>query len=213
MFANQAPTSAADLAALTLDHLDDIARELRRENDDGFRAFWTEAQPNKPKKENSCRDALLARLRARLHPLGIDCQPEGDYANDKRADISLSYRTEFELPIEIKRDSNESLWAALRSQLIAQYSIAPRADEHGIYLVLWFDGKDMPRTMNGGKKPCSPEELKNCLEAQLTPIEQQRIFVRVLDVSWPARELKPNHSDKGTMQTAGKRASQTHGGN
>lgn len=207
VFANQAPTSAADLAALTLDHLDDIARELRQENDDGFRAFWTEAQINKPKKENSCRDALLARLRVRLHPLGIDCQPEGDYANDKRADIRLSYRTEFELPIEIKRDSNESLWTALRSQLIAQYSIAPRTDEHGIYLVLWFDGKDMPRTMNGGKKPCSPEELKNCLEAQLTPIEQQRIFVRVLDVSWPARELKPNHSGKGTMQTAEKRTS------
>lgn len=214
VFANQAPTSAADLAALTLDHLDDIARELH-ENDDGFRAFWTEAQPNKPKKENSCRDALLARLRARLHPLRIDCQPEVDYANDKRADIRLSYRTEFELPIEIKRDSNASLWTALRSQLIAQYSIAPKADGHGIYLVLWFDGKDMPRTMNGGKKPCSPEELKNCLEAQLTPIEQRRIFVRVLDVSWSAGELKPNHSDKGTMQTAGKRASQTqpHGGN
>lgn len=214
VFANQAPTSAADLAALTLDHLDDIARELRQENDDGFRAFWTEAQINKPKKENSCRDALLARLRVRLHPLGIDCQPELDYANDKRADIRLSYHTEFELPIEIKRDSNASLWTALRSQLIAQYSIAPRADGHGIYLVLWFDGKNMPRTTNGGKKPCSPEELKNCLEAQLTPIEQQRIFVRVLDVSWPAGELKSNHSDKGTMQTAGKRASQTkpHGG-
>ncbi len=214
VFTNQAPTSAADLAALALDHLDDIARELRQENDDGFRAFWTEAQPNKPKKENSCRDALLARLRARLHPLGIDCQPEGDYANDKRADIRLSYRTEFELPIEIKRDSNASLWTALRSQLIAQYSIAPRADGHGIYLVLWFDGKDMPRTTDGGKKPCSPEELKIRLEAQLNPIEQQRIFIRVLDVSWPAGEFKPNHSDKGTMQTAGKRASQTkpHGG-
>lgn len=213
VFANQAPTSATDLAALTLDHLDDIARELHK-NDDGFRAFWTEAQPNKPKKENSCRDALLARLRARLHPLRIDCEPEVDYANDKRADIRLSYHTEFELPIEIKRDSNASLWTALRSQLIAQYSIAPRADGHGIYLVLWFDGKDMPRTTDGGKKPCSPEELKNCLEAQLTPIEQRRIFVRVLDVSWPVGELKPNHSDKETMQTAGKRASQTkpHGG-
>lgn len=185
VLANQAPTSAADLAALTLDHLDDIARELRQENDDGFRAFWTETQPNKPKKENSCRDVLLPRLRARLHPLGIDCQPEVDYANDKRADIRLSYRTEFELPIEIKRDSNESLWTALRNQLIDQYVIAPKTGGHGIYLVLWFDGKKIPRTTDGRKKPLSPEELKTFLEAQLGPIERQRIFVRVLDVSWP----------------------------
>jgi len=216
VFTNQAPISAADLAALALDHLDDIAEELRQENDDGFRAFWNveKKQPTSQREENLCRDTLLTRLWARLKPLGIDCQPEVDYANDKRADIRLSYHTEFELPIEIKRDSNASLWTALRSQLIAQYSIAPRADGHGIYLVLWFDGKDMPRATDGGKKPCSPEELKNCLEAQLTPIEQQRIFIRVLDVSWPARDLKSNHSDKGTMQTAGKRASQTkpHGG-
>lgn len=216
VLANQAPTSAADLAALALDHLDDIAKELRQENDDGFRAFWNveKKQPTSQREENLCRDTLLTRLWARLKPLGIDCQPEVDYANDKRADIRLSYHTEFELPIEIKRDSNASLWTALRSQLIAQYSIAPRADGHGIYLVLWFDGKDMPRTTDGGKKPCSPEELKIRLEAQLNPIEQQRIFIRVLDVSWPAGELKSNHSDKGTMQTAGKRASQTkpHGG-
>lgn len=100
VLANQAPASTADLATLVLDHLDDIAREVHRENDDGFRAFWTETRLNKPKKENSCRDALLPRLRARLNPLGIDCQPEGDYANDKRADMRVSYRTDFEVPIE-----------------------------------------------------------------------------------------------------------------
>ncbi|MEE4378407.1 MAG: hypothetical protein V2J55_12990, partial [Candidatus Competibacteraceae bacterium] len=101
VLANQAPTSVADLAALTLDHLDDIARELRQENDDGFRAFWNVETKKEPtqREENFCRDALLTRLRARLTPMSIDCQPEGDYANDKRADIRLSYRTEFELPI------------------------------------------------------------------------------------------------------------------
>jgi hypothetical protein len=193
ILANQAPVSAADLAALALDHLDDIARAIRQDNDDGFRAFWTETQPNKPKKENSCRDALLTRLQARLTPLDIDCQSEGNYSNDKRADIRLSYHAEFELPIEIKRDSNESLWEALQNQLIDQYAIAPRADGHGIYLVLWFGGEGMPRPTDGGKKPRSPEELKTRLEAQLSPIERQRIFVRVLDVSWPvarAREKK-----------------------
>lgn len=185
VLASGSPTSAADLTALALHHLDDIAITLRNDNDDGFRAFWNieNKQPTGQREENLCRDALLTRLRASLVPLGVDCQPEVDYANDKRADLRLSYRTEFELPIEIKRDSNPTLWSALRTQLIGQY--APQADDYGIYLVLWFGGDSMPRTTDGGKKPRSPEELRARLEAQLDPSERQRIFIHVLDVSWP----------------------------
>lgn len=190
VLANQAPTSAADLAALTLDHLDDIAREISQDNDDGFRAFWNvwieeRQQKIAAREENYCRDALLTRLRPRLEPRGIDSQPEGDYANDKRADLRLSYRTEFELPIEIKRDRNSSLWSALHTQLIGQYARSPRASGHGIYLVLWFGGEAMPGATDGAKKPQSPGELQARLEAQVDPMERQRIFVRVLDVSWP----------------------------
>lgn len=187
VLASSSPTSAADLTALALHYLDDIAIGLRNDNDDGFRAFWNieNKQPTGQREENLCRDALLTRLRARLAPLAVDCQPEGDYANDKRADLRLSYRTEFELPIEIKRDSNPTLWGALRTQLIGQYAIAPQADGYGIYLVLWFGGDRMPRTTDGGKKPRSPEELRARLEAQLDPSERQHIFIRVLDVSWP----------------------------
>ena len=194
VLANQAPASAADLMALALDHLDDIARELRQENDDGFRAFWNveRKQPTSQREENLCRDVLLPRLRTRFHPLGIDCQPEGDYANDKRADIRLSYRTEFELPIEIKRDSNDSLWSALRNQLIDQYTIASRADGYGIYIVLWFGRGGIPNTADGKEKPQSPEELKTRLEEQLSVAEGQRVFIRVLDASWPdsAKRIK-----------------------
>ena len=187
ILANQAPASIADLAALALDVLDDIARDIRQENDDGFRAFWNvvNKQRTGQREENLCRDTLLTRLRARLDPLGIDCQPEGDYANDKRADLRLSYRTRFSLPIEIKRDSNDTLWRALRDQLIGQYAIEPRAYGYGIYLVLWFGEKGMPRATDGDKMPRSADELRNRLEAQLDPLERQRIFVRVLDVSWP----------------------------
>lgn len=191
ILANQAPASIADLAALALDVLDDIARDIRQDNDDGFRGFWnvwTEKNEQKkaPREENYCRDALIPRLRARFDPLGVSCQPEKDHANDKRADLSLSYLAKFELPIEIKRDSNkESLWSGLRNQLIEQYATAPRAFGYGIYLVLWFGGDGMPRATDGGKKPRSPEELRTRLEAQLDPLERRRIFVRVLDVSWP----------------------------
>ncbi|MBL8424327.1 MAG: hypothetical protein JNK06_12670 [Candidatus Accumulibacter phosphatis] len=187
ILANGAPTSVADLAALALDLLDSIAVDIRCDNDDGFRAFWSEGRPeNRPKPENSYRDALLTRLRTRLSPLAVVCEPESDRANDKRADLLLSYRAEFELPIEIKRDSNRSLWTALRDQLARQYAVAPRSEGYGIYLVLWFGGKQVPPHTDGGEKPRSADELRGRLEAMLDPLERQRLFVRVLDVTWPA---------------------------
>ena len=128
---------------------------------------------------------MLTRLRSHLAPFGVDCQPEVDCANDKRADIKLSYRNEFELPIEIKRDDNRELWTALRSQLMGQYTSSPKASGYGIYLVLWFGNNDLPPAKDGGKKPTSPGNLQARLEAQLDPEERRRIFVRVLDVRWP----------------------------
>lgn len=189
VLANREPANVADLAALTLDFLDHIAYGIRHDNDDGFRAFWNveSRKPTGKREENLCRDTLLTRLRNcfALGPFGVDCQPEGDYANDKRADIRLSYRNEFELPIEIKRDDNRELWGAARTQLMAQYASATKASGYGVYLVLWFGGDDLPATRDGGKKPVSSEELRSRLETLLDPEERRRIFIRVLDVSWP----------------------------
>lgn len=192
VLANQAPTSAADLAALALDVLDEIAINIRRDNDDGFHAFWnvwTEGTERKQRRsrreENLCRDALLTRLHSQLKLHGISCQPEVDHANDKRADLCLFFGNCIELPIEIKRDDNKQMWTGLRDQLIGQYAISPRAEGYGIYLVLWFGEGKLPKVTDGDKKPRTAEELKSRLEAQLQPLERQRIFVRVLDVSWP----------------------------
>lgn len=184
---NRDPANSADLVALTVDYLEQIALGIRNDNDDGFRAFWNveNKKPTGKREENICRDTLLTRLRAFFDRLGGDCQPEVDRANDKRADILLSYRNEFEVPIEIKRDDNRSLWTALRSQLMGQYTASPKASGYGIYLVLWFGMGDFPPARDGGKKPTSPGELQARLEAQLDSEERRRVFVRVLDVSWP----------------------------
>ncbi|UCV13728.1 NACHT domain-containing protein [Quatrionicoccus australiensis] len=187
ILANREPVNSADLAALTVDYLEQIALGIRNDNDDGFRDFWNveNKKPSGKREENYCRDVLLRRLRASSATFGVDCQPEGDYANDKRADIRLSYRNDFEVPIEIKRDDNRSLWSALRSQLMSQYTTSPKTSGYGIYLVLWFGKSDFPPARDGGKKPSSPGELQARLEAQLDPEERRRVFVRVLDVSWP----------------------------
>lgn len=189
ILANREPTDARDLAALALAHLDDIARNIRTDSGDHFRLFWTETPgDNQPKPENSCRDALRSLIRPLLVPFGIDCQPEVDHFNGKRADILLSYRNEIELPIEIKGEWNEALWTGLRKQLIDQYAIAPKAANHGVYVVLWVGvGRQKEKPLDGGKRPRSAAELQSRLEALLNPVERRSIFIRVLDVSWPPK--------------------------
>ncbi len=102
ILANRGPANSADLAAVAVEYLEQIAVEIRHDNDDGFRAFWNieNKKPTGKREENICRDALLTRLRNSFDPFGIDCQPEGDYANDKHADIRLSYCNEFEVPVK-----------------------------------------------------------------------------------------------------------------
>lgn len=191
VLANRTPANVADLTYLTLGHLDDIAHELRHANDDGYRAFWNiwtedKAQHKARRGENLCRDVLLTRLRSRLTAHGISIAPEYDHAGDKRADLHLDYRNQLALPIEIKRDDHDKLWTALRDQLIAQYVYAPKSAGHGIYLVFWFgESKKLKSPPNRQPKPTTPAEIKAMLEAQLTWEQQQSVFVRVLDVSWP----------------------------
>lgn len=182
---NRAPTSPADLHAITLDHLDQIAFEIRTSNSDQFRQFWTEGKTNKHKSENSCRDALLTMLNSRLTPLGISSDPEVDYVNDKRADIRVSYRDLYAVPIEIKGEWHPQLWTAIQGQLIPQYTSTKETAGYGVFLVLWIGGNEQAAPRDGGKKAVNPDELQQRLAALVPPALIGRIAVRVLNVSWP----------------------------
>ena len=180
------PANAGDLAALLVDRLDDIRDELRGGSSDPWRPFWNEdghRRPTTAKPEDSCRDALLDKLRPTL-PDGVEAVREGSYAADTRADIRVSCRG-FNVPVEIKKDSHSDLWKAMRDQLMAQYTKDSATEGHGIYLVLWFaaDGKPVTRHPDSGRRPSTPEELKEWLEADLTPEEARKISVVVLDVT------------------------------
>ncbi len=177
------PANAADLAALVRDRLCEIANQIRTGNTDDWRQYWNEdphGQPCKPKPENSCRDALLSDLRQRL-PTGVDAQPEGQYARDKRADMRVSCLG-FQVPVEVKKNSHRDLWSALRNQLIAQYANNPATDGYGIYLVFWF-GKDRTQPPPSGTRPESPQDLEKQLKATLSEDEARKISVCVIDVS------------------------------
>ena len=181
---NGAPASAADLAALLVDRLEGLARRIRTGNTDDWRQYWSEGargRAKSPKIEDHCRDALLSDLQNLLKPIGVDAQREGQYANDRRSDIRVSYGA-FNVPVEIKRDRHRELWSALRDQLMAKYTIDPDTGGSGIYLVFWFgDGK--VQSSPSGPRPSNPQELREWLEASLTEDERRRITVLVVDVS------------------------------
>ncbi len=127
--ANRYPANAADLAALTMDILSSLGREIHDGNTSDWRQYWNVDLHNRaqdPKPEEACRDALLSDLRQRLAPKGVHAQPEGTYADDKRADICVSYNG-FNVPTEIKKSSHDDLWKAIRSQLIEKYTRDPGA--------------------------------------------------------------------------------------
>ena len=180
---NAGPANAADLAELLHDFLSEIADKVRTANTDDWRPFWNEdarGRPESPKHEDSCRDAILSQLCARLTS-EVDAQPEGHYANDRRADIRVSCR-DFQVPIEIKKNSNRNLWTACKDQLIGKYTIDPATHGYGIYLILWF-GKACTHKPRSEERPDNPQELTNRLRATLSDRESRKIYVLVVDLS------------------------------
>ena len=178
------PANAGDLAALLTDRFFELARRIRTGNTDDWRQYWNETrgQEPTPKHEDHCRDALLSDLRPRL-PAGVDAQPEGQYANDKRADIRVAFQ-DFEVPVEIKKNRHRDLWSAARNQLVAKYTSAPTTSGYGIYLVFWLGEDKMPPPPTGAP-PSGPDELRQRLEAFLSDAERRKISVVVIDVSRP----------------------------
>lgn len=187
---NRNPANAADLAALTTEHLRELASEICHGNTDQYKQFWNVdkyARPTDPRPEDACRDSLLARLQDRLRRLGVEAIPEGHYTNDKRADIRVSCTTvksSMAIPIEIKRDSHPDLWKAISDQLIELYTREPESRGRGIFLAIWFGGMRMPMPPNGNK-PTSTAELEKLLVDLVPADKKELISVCVIDCSLP----------------------------
>lgn len=187
---NLAPANAADLAALALHRIDEVARSIRHDNTNDWSQYWNQdghGRPTDSKPENACRDALLSHLK-QLLPAEVEAQPEGRYAADRRADIRLSCPG-FHVPIEVKKQSHADLYRAARDQLVAKYAQDPATDGHGIFLALWFGDPEKTPLDDTATRPDSAEELQQrleaCLARQLSPQQLRKIAVRVIDVSKP----------------------------
>ena len=189
---NRSPANAADLAALTVDFVEEISRNIRDGNTNDWRQYWNQdshRRPLSPKHEDDCRDALLSDLQQRMNPLGIDAAPEGHYAESKQADIRVSHG-DFNVPVEIKKSSHRDLWSAIRNQLIAKYTRDPGAAGYGIYLVFWLGNEPTPCKMpESGPRPKSAAALEERLRDTLSPEEARLISVHVIDIARPGTRL------------------------
>ena len=175
------PASAADLRELVVDRLLQTAREVRTTNANLWRQFWNE-DSGTPKHEDACRDSLVAMLVSRLPP-GCDAQPEGQYAANKRSDIRVT-AADWNVPVEIKKNSHRDVWSAVRNQLLPRYTNDPATEGLGIYLVLWF-GAERTAGVPRAWKPTTPEQMRDQLLAKLTADERHRAVVIVMNVTSP----------------------------
>jgi hypothetical protein len=183
-----APATVADLHALTVQHLQDIRRQIERENTDIYKRFWNVdgfEKPVTPRPEGSSRDYLIDLMRLRLLPKGITVEPEGHMAADKRADISVAMPKR-KILCELKRDYHGEVWTAIELQLDRFYTHDPEAKGFGIYCVFWFGAgrpNEIPLPPNGLNRPQSAGEMEQMLKTSLGSRDLNRIAVVVIDVS------------------------------
>lgn len=185
---NKAPANAADLHALVVDHLADLARQIDGSNADLFKQFWNETPhgaPDAPKPEESCRDVLISMLRPRLLPLGLTVEPEGKMSAKKRVDIAVA-TTGLKLVIEVKLAHSPDLWKAITTQLDHLYTRDPETQGFGVLLVVWF-GTKSPKGVTAKSRKKTVPESANALESELNstlkPGQSDRIRAKVIDVS------------------------------
>jgi len=119
---------------------------------------------------------------------GIQAEPEGRYAEQKRADIKILY-SRFNLPIEIKRHYHKELWNAPIYQLKKLYMRDPAAGQRGRFLVFWYgtDYKNPPCPPRGISMPNTAKELELALEHLIPERDKELIRIIVFDVSRPLK--------------------------
>ena len=185
---NQTPANAGDLAALVFDQLKELSLRIRGGNTSSWLDYWnvdSYGRAEEPRPENRCRSRLLSSLQEHLERLGIDAQPEGSYAEDKRSDIRVSFGG-FNVPVEIKKSCHRDVWTAVHSQLIKKYTRDPGAAGYGVYFVFWFgDTKQCRPTKLSGWTPETAEDVQLRIEQSLDDRERRLISVCVADVSTP----------------------------
>ena len=179
---NLLPVTAADLQTLVLEELLIAQAKVKSDDAESWRGFYDD--DGVPYAEERCRDHLLGLLRQGSKAITYD--PEAHVAADKEVDIACSAGT-LRVPIEVKGQWHSELWRGADKQLEALYTRDWRANDRGIYLVLWFGGQKTPnkRLKNPGKGtliPKTADELQELLVTESRSAREGGVIVFVLDL-------------------------------
>ena len=185
---NAYPANITDLHALTIDHLQNLKKEILDGNTDKYKAFWrcdSHGRIETPEIEEICRNRLIDFLSPKI-PQGLHVEPEGHMADDKRADIIILADGNMKLPLELKRDMHTDVWNACMSQLDRLYTRDPDASGYGIYVVFWFGNKrttSLVTPPDGISKPNSASEMELQLRRLIPDAKRHYLDVVVIDVT------------------------------
>ncbi|MCY4232146.1 MAG: hypothetical protein OXE59_00145 [Bacteroidetes bacterium] len=179
------PTSTADLTVLSVNVLENLADRIGKRESNSWQAYWCfdDRDPISPQPQNICRDILISDLQLLLQPYRINARPEGEYAEDRKANIIISYRNNFSIPIQIALNHQSTVWRSLNEQLVSKFLRDSNCDGYGIYMVFWFGQEYMRVPLPSGCIPEQPNELKNLLLEQICPKAKNHIHIIVVDVS------------------------------
>ncbi len=187
---NLLPVSAADLQALVLEELAIAQAKIKSDDAESWRGFYDDN--GVPFAEERCRDHLLGLLRQGSK--GITFDPETHVAADKEVDITCSAGT-LRMPIEVKGQWHSELWRGADMQLDALYTRDWRAEDRGIYLVLWFGDQQQPnkRLKNQGGVRNYLKQRMNCGRCSFPEANQYEKDVSSFScLIWCALSRKPN---------------------
>jgi len=181
------PSSDADLAALSIDIIEDLNVQLQSRKRNLRQTYWNLDPINKdlltPQTEEICRDQIVTQLQLMLKPFQVEAQSEEIYSDDRIAHIRISYRSTLSVPIIIKHNHHRKIWRSVDEQLVSKYFRDYSISGHGIYLVFWFGMEYMRVPLPNGQIPKRPEQLKHLLLQQIDPKAKNHISVIIIDVS------------------------------
>jgi len=185
VFHDRAPTRGGDLQIYLLEELSIVGDKVRGDDVDSWRGFYDDT--GVPYDEERCRHHLVGLLREGANAHEITYEVEAHVAADKEVDIACAVGT-LRFPIEVKGQWHDHLWVAADRQLDRLYTTDWRADEHGIYLVLWFgenvqENKALTSPGRGIQRPMTPEALRSQLIERSKAAQSGRVAIVVLDLS------------------------------
>jgi len=180
------PHSLSDLQHHVLKLLKKVEDQVGSNDTDSWRGLFD--HNGVPHEEERCRDHLVDLLRQ--HDQRIDFAPEGHVGEDREIDIDCKLPG-MRLPVEIKGQWHPKLWTEADCQLGDQQAVDHLAQGYGIYLVLWFGNKKLPKNKTLQNPPVglrvetpkTPEQLQAELSKNLSDARRGRIQIKVLDLT------------------------------